>query len=124
MLIGEIKLPRSGESMRTSSYVIYVDLPDTKDEMLLVHGYTGAYARVSRRVSAFLRRNEAGHVPRPLYGTWSDHALDDEPEVPSDATVEKLRERGYLTDMEVEEEQSFLFCFFLLCFVVWLLLVL
>ena len=94
--------------MRTSSYVIYVDLPETQDEMLLVHGYTGAYDRVSRGVSAFLRRNEAGHVPRPLYGTWADHALDADPEAPSDATVERLRERGYLTEMDVEEEQSFL----------------
>src|SRR3954468_1184393 len=59
-----------GGCMRTSSYVIYVDLPDTQDEVLLVHGYTGAYDRVSRKVAAFLRNGEAGHVPRPLYGTW------------------------------------------------------
>lgn len=95
--------------MRTSSYVIYVDIPETQEEMLLVHGYTGAYDRVNRKVSAYLRRNEAGHVPRPLYGTWADHALDDaDPEDPSDATLERLHMRGYLTTMAVEEEQSFL----------------
>jgi uncharacterized protein len=28
--------------VRTSSYVIYVDLPGDSEQMLLVHGYTGA----------------------------------------------------------------------------------
>ena len=37
--------------MRTSSYVIYVDLPDQADRCLLTHGYTGAYDVVSRPVA-------------------------------------------------------------------------
>ena len=38
--------------LRTSSYVIYVDLPGNPDEMLLVQTYTGAFDRVSRRVNS------------------------------------------------------------------------
>jgi len=95
--------------MRTSSYVIYVDLPDTQDEVLLVHGYTGAYDRVSRKVAAFLRNGEAGHVPRPLYGTWDDHIAPDEAvEPPIGETVERLTGRGYLTDLDVEAEARYL----------------
>lgn len=95
--------------MRTSSYVIYVDLPDHNDEMLLVHGYTGAYDRVARNVSAFLRQREAGHVPRPLYGAWEEAKADDPSiEPPCDATLENLKARGYLTEMSVEEEEEFL----------------
>lgn len=95
--------------MRTSSYVIYVDLPETRDEVLLVHGYTGAYDRVNRKVAAFLRKGEAGHVPRPLHGTWDDHDDPAQPvEPPSPAALATLTARGYLTDMEVEEETRFL----------------
>lgn len=95
--------------MRTSSYVIYVDLPDTRDEILLVHGYTGAYDLVGRKVSAYLRQGEAGHVPKPLHGTWDDY--DDDGVTygaPSDETLEQLKARGYLTDMGVEEEAQYL----------------
>jgi hypothetical protein len=31
--------------MRANSHVIYVDLPNTTDGMLPVHGYNGAYER-------------------------------------------------------------------------------
>src|SRR5689334_23778523 len=30
-------------ALRASGYTIYVALPDNEDEMLLVHGYTGAF---------------------------------------------------------------------------------
>src|SRR5690349_1262281 len=34
--------------LRTSSYVIYVDLPGEPNDMLLVHSYAGTYDKVSR----------------------------------------------------------------------------
>lgn len=57
--------------LRTSSYTIYVDLPEDKEQMLLVHGYTGAYDKVSQRVATYLRSLEVKHPPKPLYGVWS-----------------------------------------------------
>jgi uncharacterized protein len=93
--------------MRTSSYVIYVDLPDNCDEMLLVHGYTGAYDRVSTQVANFVRSLELRRPPKPLYGTWSsDPAIDHQLMPPSDSTIETLRRRGYLTDMGFDEEEE------------------
>ena len=95
--------------MRTSSYTIYVELPESQSEMLLVHGYSGAYDKISKKVAAYLRGLEAGPTPPPLYGEWGD-----EPELagydgtpPSEATVARLRKRGYLTDKTVEEEEEF-----------------
>jgi len=52
--------------LRTSSYTIYVDLPGNEEEMLLVHTYTGAFDRVSRRVATWVRSLEAGRPPKPL----------------------------------------------------------
>jgi len=96
----------TARELRTSSYVIYVDLPDDRDTMLLVHGYTGAHDRVSSSVAGYLRSLERGKIPKPLFGEWAP-----EPEIPwtapSDATVERLRKRGYLTDKTVEEEREF-----------------
>ena len=78
--------------MRTSSYVIYVDLPDSPEETLLVHGYTGAYDRVRLNVARLLRSGEAGHVPRPLHGVWEDYEhADVAAPPPSDETIERLR---------------------------------
>ena len=93
--------------LRTSSYTVYVDLPDSRDEMLLVHGYTGAYDRVSRRVANYLRSHEARRPPKPLYGEWSP-----EPELPEDGepppdVVDVLRERGYLTPLSPADEETF-----------------
>lgn len=96
------------KTLRTSSYTIYVDLPDTDRELLLVHGYTGAYDRVSREVAGFLRSREARRAPRPLYGDWSP-----EPEapggeaVPGDAVLATLARRGYLTALAPEAEEAF-----------------
>jgi uncharacterized protein len=98
--------------MRTSSYTIYVDLPGNQQEMLLVHGYTGAYDRVSRPVASFLRSKEAKRAPKPLYGEWaSEPAPGNSGEaayVPSPKTLEILEERGFLTRKSVEEEVAFL----------------
>src|SRR6266852_6830545 len=95
--------------MRTSSYVIYVDLPDNPDEMLLVHGYSGAYDKVSKKLATYIRSMESGRPPKPLYGAWtSDPAVDGPVETPSDDTIEILRRRGYLTEKSFEKEEEIL----------------
>lgn len=97
--------------VRTSSYVIYVDLPDAREEMLLVHAYTGAYDRVSRRTATYVRSLEPRHAPRPLYGEWSPEPPCPAGEValPSEETLARLHKRGYLTRMTSEEEEAY-FC--------------
>lgn len=94
--------------LRTSSYTIYVDLPDSRDEMLIVHGYTGAYDRVSRRVANYLRSREARRPPKPLYGEWSKEPdLPDNISTPDSDTLKKLAARGYLTELEPKREEEF-----------------
>ncbi len=95
------------KALRTSSYTIYVDLPGDPDDMLLVHGYTGAYDRVSRRVATYLRSLESRHAPKPLYGDWSpEPALDGEIVKPSDETISILARRGYLVALTPDEEEA------------------
>ena len=92
--------------LRTSSYTIYVNLPDNEDEVLLVHGYTGAYDKVSRGVANFLRSRQA--KAKPLYGEWAPEPEPAEGSAaPSDATLDLLREQGYLTELCREEEETF-----------------
>jgi uncharacterized protein len=96
--------------LRTSSYTIYVDLPDHQDEMLLVHGYTGAHDKVSRMVADYLRAHEVRRAPKPLYGEWSTEAATADGgggEAPSPAVLETLRQRGYLTPLSFEDEKDF-----------------
>jgi len=76
--------------------------------MLLVHGYTGAYNKVSRRVATYLRSLEVKAPPKPLYGDWTpEPAINGEITPPSEATIELLKKRGYLTKMTPEEEEAF-----------------
>ncbi len=94
--------------LRTSSYTIYVDLPKDEEQMLLVHSYTGAYDKVSRRVATYLRSLEVKNPPKPLYGDWSpEPSIEGEIIAPSQASIELLQKRGYLTDKTVLEEQEF-----------------
>jgi uncharacterized protein len=93
--------------LRTSSYTIYVDLPGSEAEMLLVHGYTGAFDKVSRRVATYVRSLEARRAPRPLYGDWTpEPEIDGQVSAPSGQTLEVLRRRGYLTALSPEEEEQ------------------
>jgi uncharacterized protein len=93
--------------LRTSSYTIYIDLPGS-EEMLLVHTYTGAFDQVSRRVATYLRSLDSARPPKPLYGDWTpEPPVDGAVVPPSDGTVERLRQRGYLTSMTREEEATF-----------------
>jgi uncharacterized protein len=94
--------------LRTSSYTIYADLPGNQEEMLVVQGYTGAYDKVSRRVATYLRSKEVKNPPKPLYGDWTpEPAIDGEVISPSQATIELLKRRGYLTEQTVEEEEAY-----------------
>ncbi|QBD77702.1 SPASM domain-containing protein [Ktedonosporobacter rubrisoli] len=94
--------------LRASSYVIYVDLPEDSEQMLLVHGYTGSYDLVSKKVATYVRSLEIGRPVRPLYGAWSPApAIDGEVEQPSGQTVELLKRRGYLTEKTQDEEEAF-----------------
>lgn len=95
--------------IRTSSYVIYVDLPDESDYILAVHGYTGAYDRISKEVAAYLRSLETGPPPAPLYGKWSPQPVAEaKARPPSEETKRLLLKRGYLTERSAEEEEDFL----------------
>jgi uncharacterized protein len=91
-------------SLRASSYVIYVDLPRNDSEMLLVHGYTGAFDRVSRRVATFVRAREDRRAPKPLYGDWTPEPAAEASGDLADEYVDVLLKRGYLTYLTREEE--------------------
>jgi len=92
--------------LRTSSYTIYVDLPNNGNE-LLVHGYTGAYDKVSHNVADYLRSLESAQPPKPLYGEWSpDAPVTEEIAPPSEEAIEILKRRGYLTEKTIEEEEG------------------
>jgi uncharacterized protein len=98
--------------LRTSSYTIYVPLPEAGDGLLLVHGYTGAYDRVSSDVAAYVQSLEAHPLAEPLHGNWeSEPALARSATArpaPSGRTLERLRKRGYLTEMSVTDEEGHL----------------
>lgn len=94
--------------LRTSSYTIFVDLPESKDEVLLVHGYTGAHDKVSRRVAGFLRSQGGKTTAKPLYGSWSEDLQTAETEeAPSDSLIGHLCAQGYLTELSREQEEAF-----------------
>ena len=93
--------------MRTSSYVIYVDLPDQPDRKLLVHGYTGAFDLVSNPVAAWVRALETRPAAKPLFGSWQSDPPRNGAAAnpPSDDTLTTLRRRGYLTDLSHADEE-------------------
>lgn len=95
--------------MRTSSYTIYIDLPDHPDSVLLVHGYSGAYDIVASDVADYLRSLDSHKLPKPLFGAWLPQPHNPEVhEAPPDETLTHLQSRGYLTDLSAEAEQEFL----------------
>jgi uncharacterized protein len=94
--------------LRTSSYTIFVHLPEHEDEILLVHGYTGAYDKVSRPVADFLRSRCGSAPAKPLYGAWSEEADAAGPAAdPSDSLIGHLCSQGYLTELSREQEEAF-----------------
>lgn len=93
--------------VRASSYNIYIDLPNGSRDILLVHGFSGAYDRVAASVGTYVRSLEAHPPPKPLYGDWSSEAMVvGEASRPSDDTIRALTRRGYLTSMSVAEEKA------------------
>lgn len=96
----------STTTLRTSSYTIFADLPN-KDEVLLVHGYTGAYDKVSASVADYVYALQKRPHPRPLYGQWSPDARASQAATPSPTIIEQLTRRGYLTTMSPEGEESY-----------------
>lgn len=97
--------------LRTSSYTIYVPLPDNSDSMLLVHGYTGTHDKVSMGVAQYLQSLEAGPLAEPLHGKWESEpaltlACTEVKITPSDRTLELLQKRGYVTGLSVQEEEG------------------
>ncbi|HEY0394484.1 MAG TPA: radical SAM protein [Candidatus Elarobacter sp.] len=103
MLASSVSAPAG---IRASSYTIYVDIAEGDGFTLLAHGYTGAYDLVPNAVAAYVRSLDA-RPPKPLYGTWTDERVGDDVPVPSDATIETLKQRGFLTTMTRAEERAF-----------------
>ena len=100
----ERPLLETGRELRTSSYIIYVDLPHNDHAMLIVHGYTGAFDKVSKRIATFLRAKEDRKAPPPLYGAWApDPEVESTPDIP-DQYKRVLVQRGYLTYLSRAEE--------------------
>src|SRR5438270_3136565 len=94
-------------SLRASSYIIYVDLPDNHEEMLLVHGYTGAYDKIPRSIGSYIRSLESLRQAKPLYGDWtSEPAVIPDVPAPLPEDIRLLQKRGYLTRLSLEEEET------------------
>lgn len=94
--------------MRPSTYTIYVPLPE-EDRYMLVHGYTGAVDLVNSRVINYMKA--LGPLRLRQFGNNGDGTEQPLPanSLPiSDATIARLRERGYLTDKTPEEEEEHL----------------
>lgn len=92
-------------ALRTSSYTIYVDLPWSADEVLLVHGYSGAYDAVARNVADYVRSRETVPTGKPLYGVWSPEPRG--PAItPSAEILDRLERRGFLTSLDAEQERA------------------
>src|ERR1700676_2865258 len=97
---------RGATMFRTSSYIILVPLPDDESNVLLVHGYNGAYDLVSRGVADLLRSRQAARPPKPLYGEWRPEPGIAAEVAVADATLDLLAEQGYITDLSPEEEEA------------------
>lgn len=76
--------------MRKTNYLIYSFLPD-KEKAILVHGYTGAFDLVDKDVLEYLLEFEKGQERKGLI---------------DGATIEILKNRGYLTEKTPEEEEE------------------
>jgi len=91
--------------MRTSSYVIHVDLPEQDEQVLIIQGYTGAYDMVSRSVAQFLKANEPDRHAA-AHGEWPDEPRPTDAATPSEETLSVLRARGYITDTSIADERE------------------
>jgi uncharacterized protein len=90
--------------LHTSAYCIFVPLPEYPGEILLVHGYTGAYDLVDRDVAQFLYHNRV--TSAPLHGKWQPEFPDGGPISLPEETMGELITRGYLTTASPERERQ------------------
>lgn len=95
----------SASRVRASNYTVYVDLPDDREHVLLVHGYSGAFDKVPAGVASYVRSLDE-KPPKPLYGEWTGTALVGEATAPSDDVLAVLTKRGYLTSLTRAEERE------------------
>lgn len=79
------------ENLRVSSYIILIKLDSTEREYMLLHGYTGAIDLVDENLAKYLHEHK--------YLSISNNPFSTE-------TIERLHQRGYLTDKSKEEEYS------------------
>lgn len=86
-------------ALRTSSYTIFADLPDSDGAVLLVHGYSGAITRVSSSVASYLHsRGDARRRNTNVHASA---------EAPPDGVIDQLIRRGYLTRTTEDEELAY-----------------
>ena len=84
--------------LRSSSYNIYIPLPKRQKGFLLIHGYTGAYDKISQRVKDLLDYLSQG----------SEQSIDElalQYGV-SETIIHQLKKRGYITSLSIEDEQK------------------
>jgi uncharacterized protein len=91
--------PGGNGPLRTSRYTIFVDLPDSENAVLLVHGYSGAITRVTPAVAAYL--HSRGDARRKTTAAHANAAP------PPDAVLEQLTRRGYLTRISDDDEVAY-----------------
>jgi uncharacterized protein len=78
--------------LQTSNYIIFIKIPDSED-YLLIQGYTGAMDRVNKNVVQFLRERSC------LDENERTNGID-----VSQATIDALIKRGYLTNRSQSQE--------------------
>lgn len=79
------------ENLRVSFYTIVIPLENSKNDYMLIHGYTGAIDIVPQHIGEFLMHNDADIK----YWNYSHDVLS------------KLVQRGFITEKNVDEEITF-----------------
>ena len=77
-------------SYRLSAYTIFIELKDASHDYMLIHGYTGALDLASKRLVDYLR-----------LGSFDTNNEQFPPNI-----IEKLEERGYITQKSLKEERD------------------
>lgn len=92
--------------LRVSNYTIFVDVPG--GDVLLVHGYSGAWDLIAPEVASHLRALRRSEGFKPLTGNGFDTADSGAPHHTSlpERVCERLAKRGYVTELTADEEQA------------------
>jgi uncharacterized protein len=93
--------------MRTSSYTIYVNIPDT-DKVVIVNGLSGATDVVHNNVASYLRAmRKTGDEQWVAHPTEVvTHEATCSAVQPTQETFQRLLRRGYVTESSAEQEQE------------------